>query len=37
MTAADIIQLCGYVFSAWALGYGMGLLLLAFRKFTDKI
>lgn len=35
--SADLIELAGWGFSAWVIGYCMGLFLLAFRKFTDKI
>lgn len=34
---ADLVELAAIAFSSWAIGYGMGLLLLAFRKFTDKL
>jgi hypothetical protein len=37
MTTDDLVSLAAYALGAWSLGYGMGLFMLAFRKFTDKI
>jgi hypothetical protein len=36
-TSADVIQLAGFALGSWALGFGMGLVITSFRKFTDKI
>lgn len=37
MTEADIGTLIGYGLGAWSAGYGLGLLFLWFRKFTEQI
>lgn len=37
MTDLEMVEMAGYLFAAWATGYGMGLLITTFRKFADKI
>lgn len=37
MSAEHIAELVGILFASWATGFGMGLLITAFRKFTDSI
>ena len=37
MTSLDYVELTGWLLSAWATGYGMGLLVVHLRKFADKI
>jgi hypothetical protein len=34
---ADLVELAGIALSVWVLGFGMGLLITAFRRFTDQI
>ena len=34
---ADLVELAGLALGSWALGFGMGLLITAFRKFTDHL
>ncbi len=33
----DLIELAGFLLSAWLTGYAMGFLIYAFRRFTDQI
>jgi len=35
--SADLVELSGYLFAAWGVGYLMGLLIYAFRRFADFI
>lgn len=34
---ADIVELAGFLFAAWASGYGIGITICYFRKFAEKI
>lgn len=35
MNEADLIEIGGYLFGSWVLGYSFGALLLYFRKLSD--
>ena len=37
MNALEMTELAGYLFLAWVLGYGLGLLLLFFRKIGESV
>lgn len=37
MNLVDAGELAGWLFMAWGVGFGMGLLITAFRRFSESI
>lgn len=37
MSEADVLEYIGYLFVAYATGWGSGFLILTFKKATDKL